>query len=190
MFQTTNQMGFIENTDQHHPTRPAPPGPRLDEAGRQAADLGACVVEMRHVPLEGPTFQDGSDVADVQAWAGVCQIDLLDRKKHSETQNYMRWLVVYLYIYIYMWQGPFGIMRTIACFKHPTPASVLVPFLSPCLPPCSLQLVPLLLFLPLSCCPSLCMYILDAQVSLFSICLRACLPLFSSGSVLSFLPNH
>ena len=93
-------------------------------------------------------------------------------------------------IYIYMWQGPFGIMRTIACFKHPTPASVLVPFLSPCLPPCSLQLVPLLLFLPLSCCPSLCMYILDAQVSLFSICLRACLPLFSSGSVLSFLPNH
>ena len=95
-----------------------------------------------------------------------------------------------LYIYIRMWQGPFGIMRTIACFKHPTPASVLVPFLSPCLPPCSLQLVPLLLFLPLSCCPSLCMYILDAQVSLFSICLRACLPLFSSGSVLSFLPNH
>ena len=94
------------------------------------------------------------------------------------------------HIYIYMWQGPFGIMRTIACFKHPTPASVLVPFLSPCLPPCSLQLVPLLLFLPLSCCPSLCMYILDAQVSLFSICLRACLPLFSSGSVLSFLPNH
>ena len=98
--------------------------------------------------------------------------------------------IYYVYIYIYMWQGPFGIMRTIACFKHPTPASVLVPFLSPCLPPCSLQLVPLLLFLPLSCCPSLCMYILDAQVSLFSICLRACLPLFSSGSVLSFLPNH
>ena len=100
------------------------------------------------------------------------------------------YVCVYTYIYIYMWQGPFGIMRTIACFKHPTPASVLVPFLSPCLPPCSLQLVPLLLFLHLSCCPSLCMYILDVQVSLFSICLRACLPLFSSGSVLSFLPNH
>ena len=45
--------------------------PRLDKAGRQAADLGAVVVEMCHVPLEGPTFQDGSDVADVQAWAGV-----------------------------------------------------------------------------------------------------------------------
>ena len=55
-----------------------------------------------------------------------------------------------------MWQGPFGIMRTIACFKHPTPASVLVPFLSPCLPPCSLQLVPLLLFLSLSLAVLLC----------------------------------
>ena len=40
--------------------------PRLDEAGRQTADLCSFVVEMRHVTLEGPAFQDGSDVADVQ----------------------------------------------------------------------------------------------------------------------------
>lgn len=42
-----------------------PPWPRLDEASRQAADLPSFVLEMRHVALEGPTFQDGSDVADV-----------------------------------------------------------------------------------------------------------------------------
>ena len=44
----------------------SPAMPRLDEAGRQAADLCSFVVEMRHVTLEGPAFQDGSDVADVQ----------------------------------------------------------------------------------------------------------------------------
>ena len=88
-----------------------------------------------------------------------------------------------------MWQGPFGMMRTIACFKHATPASVLVPFLSPCLPPCSLQLVPLLLFLSLLLSFSVHVYLGRTVLLVFH--LLACLsPLFSSGSVLSFLPNH
>ena len=98
------------------------------------------------------------------------------------------------YIYIYMWQGPFGIMRTTACFTHATPASVLIPFLSPCLTPCSLQLVPLLLSPSLSLSPlllSFSLHVYFGRKVLLVFHLFTCLsPLFSPGSILNFLPNH